>query len=259
MAFPFDTKTGPQRSTLPQLPRPHKEPTGRGMIVKLEKIAGLTPAGILDTPFTFQVPPINTFPINRSYPQTMYDTIAGEQRMRPGIVQLPTVSYDTMFTEDPYAWTLLHGDGFLPNPIRMLAQLAKIGENQAYFWLTARTPTFYNGYDVNWVAALTDLNSEIRDGEPEARYVTVGFTRFKESALSTRTVGGSSTKSAGLPVSLRADQLPAGRTTLRDLSVYYYGNSGDWKRIAKANNLDQPASVDLRPLGHRKIVVPKKA
>ena len=88
-----------QDPTLPDLPRPHRETLGRGLVVRLERIPDLTPAGLLEDPFVFQVAPLNSFPINRSYPQSVYDTIGKEQRSRPGVTQLRTISYDTIFCE----------------------------------------------------------------------------------------------------------------------------------------------------------------
>jgi hypothetical protein len=254
------SENGQWNRKLPTLPRPHKEPVGKGMIVRMERIAGVTDAGLLVEPFTFQVPPLNTFPINRSYPQSTYDTVALEQRSRKGVRQLDTITFDTLFCQDPWEWTLLHGDGFVPNPLDMIAKLDRIGKAGTQFWLTARTPTFYSGYDVNMAASLISLNSEIREGEPDARYVNVGFLEFRDSSLKARQLPGTGGRNKNLPVSLRADQLPADRNTLYELATYYYGAASEWRRIAKANSLTaKNPSGDLRSLGHRKIVVPRKA
>lgn len=244
--------------TIPNLPRPvHREPVGKGMVVKMERIVGVTRGGVLETPFTFQVPPLNTFPINRSYPKNTYDTVGREQRIRAGVTQLRSVSYDTLFCDDPWAWTLLHGDGYVPDPLEMLRTLEAIGEAQEPFWLTARNATFRTGYDVNWAAYLTSVNSEIRDGEPDARYLSVAFTEFRDSSLKTRSLPGSG-RSANLPVTRRADQLPANRNTLYELATFYYGSASEWRRIAKANNIKRPPSADLRVLGTKKVTIPRK-
>lgn len=254
------SENGQWNRKLPTLPRPHKEAVGTGMIVKLEKIAGLTAEGLLEDPFTFQCSPINTFPINRSYPQTTYDTVALEQRSRRGVLQLDTITFDSLFCQDPWPWTLLHGDGYVPNPLDMLAKLDRLGKAGTYFWLTARTPAYYSGYDVNMAAALTSMNSEIREGEPDARYVTVSFLEYRDSSLKARQLPGTGGRSKNLPVSLRADQLPADRNSMYELATFYYGSASEWRRIAKANSLTKTApSTDLRPLGHRKITVPRKA
>jgi hypothetical protein len=249
-----------QNPTLPRLPRPHREPKlSGGLVVRLERIVGVTSAGVLDDPFVFQVPPINVFPINRSYPKPTYDTVGNVQMGRKGVVQLRTISYQTLFCDDPWNWTLLHADGYVPDPLAMLEELDEIGRAQEPFWLTARNPRFRDGYDVNWAAWLTDLNSEIRDGEPDARYVTVGFTEFRDASLKTRQLPGGGGRAARLPVTLRADQLPSNRNTLYELATFYYGTASEWRRIAKANGLTKRnPSSDLRGLGHRKITVPRR-
>jgi hypothetical protein len=244
---------------IPRLPRPHGEVTGKGLIVRLERIVGVTKAGVLNEPFTFQVPPLNVFPINRSYPKNSWDTIGHEQRSREGVVQLQTISYDTVFTDDPWEWTLLHGNGYIPDPLAMLRVLDNLGRSQQPFWLTARNPTFRSGYDVNMAAHLVNLNSEIRDGEPDARYISVGFQEFRDSSLQTRSLPGGGGRSAKLPVKLRADQIPVGRQTLYALATFYYGSASEWRRIAKANALKVNPSHDLRKLGTRKITIPRKA
>jgi hypothetical protein len=128
--------------TFPLRRRTHGEPHHHGLIVKMERLEGYTPPGILTADFHFQVPPLDSFPINRSYPKQTYDTIALEQRIRPGVVQLKTISYDTVFTDDPWDWTLLHGDGYHPDPLADARRVStEIGRRRP-FWLTARNPTF---------------------------------------------------------------------------------------------------------------------
>lgn len=248
-----------QDPTLPALPRPHRESFARGLVVRLERIPELTPQGLLGEPFVFQVAPLNTFSINRSYPQVTYDTIAREQQSRPGVRQLRSISYDSLFCADPWHWTLLHGDGYVPNPRDMLSRLEALGERSAYFWLTVRNPARYSGYDANWAATLTDLNSSIHEGEPDDLYVTVGFQEYRDASLKTRALPGSGSRNSNLPVRLRASQLPANRNTLYELAVFYYGSASEWRRIARANNLTSVnPSRDLRSLGARKITVPRK-
>lgn len=248
-----------QDPTIPDLPRPHREPTARGLLVRLERIPDVTPKGLLEDPFVFQVAPLNSFPVNRSYPQSTYDTVGRVQMARPGVRQLRTISYDTIFCADPWNWTMLHGDGFTPNPRDMLFRLENLGEAGAYFWITVRNPQRYSGYDVNWAAALTDLNSTIHDGEPDDLYMTVGFTEYRDASLKARSLPGTGGRNSRLPVTLQANQLPAARNTLYELATFYYGAAAEWRRIAKANNLTSTnPSADLTKLGRRKITVPRK-
>jgi hypothetical protein len=248
-----------QDATIPDLPRPHREQYTRGLVVRLERIPDVTPQGFLDDPFVFQVAPLNTFGISRSYPQNTYDTVARVQRSRPGVRQLRSISYDTLFCADPWSWTMLHGDGYTPNPRDMLFHLESLAEQNAYFWLTVRNPARYAGFDVNWAAAIVDLNSSIHEGEPDDLYMTIGFQEYRDASLKTRTLPGAGSRNSKLPVRLQANQLPANRNTLYELATFYYGQASEWRRIARANNLTNTnPSADLTKLGHRKITVPRK-
>lgn len=243
--------------TLPTLPRPHAEPTGEGLVVQLEFIAGLTDAKLSSIlPFVFQVPPMNIFPINRSYPHNEYDTVAGEQRSRPGSIQLQTYQWDTLFTDQPYTWTLLHGDGFLPDPLSMLARLDEVGNAQTPVLLSARHH-YLDAFEVYTAATLRSVNSEEHDGEPDARYVTVAFSEYKGTSINTNRLGGGS-RNAHLPLTLVAKNIPVGRETLYALSTYYYGSVSLWRRIAKANGLTIAPSVNLHTLGNRKLTIPRQ-
>src|SRR5437868_6434521 len=109
-----------QRRRLPKLPKPHPEPKGLGLQVTLKTIPGLTSKKVERfLPFYFQVPPIDTFPVNRSYPHTDYDPIGdpvdgiARQRSKPGSIQLMQVTWRTLFTADLASWTMLHKEGFV--------------------------------------------------------------------------------------------------------------------------------------------------
>lgn len=249
----------PRGSTSPSVPAPPAEAIAHGLIVKLTRVEGLTPKGILTQPFVFQAAPLGTLPISRSYSQTTYDTVGGKQQARPGVVQLRSTTFQTIFTDDPWDWTQLHGSGFVPDPIQMLQTLEDIGEANAYFKLTVRNPAMRDRNDISWLAALTGLNSEERDGEPDARYVTVDFLEYRKTSITTKKRPGGGSRSSKLPVKLTCKNLPASRNTLRELAVYYYGAASEWRRIAKANKLKVAPTYDLHKLGSRKITIPKRS
>lgn len=245
---------------LPQLPRPHREPTGLGTIVKLAAVPGVTLRTKLRfLPFTFQAGPIDTLPINRSYPQTVWDSIDRKQQSRPGVTQLVTINFRTVFTDFKWDWTMLHGDGYVPNPLDMLYRLEQLGEDGAYFRLTIRNPAWRSQYDVNMVAALTSLNSEEVPGEIDARYATVEFTQHRtgENEVKTDRQGGGS-RNSKLPTTLQCNRLPASRNTMYELAAFYYGAQTGWRLIAKANSITRDPDYDLRQLGSRKITIPKQ-
>src|SRR6476469_5378481 len=67
-----------------------------GMRVVLSAVPGLTKKGLLDdTPFYFQVPPLDSVSIGYAADHTEYTTIAGETLSRPGALALRVVSFQT--------------------------------------------------------------------------------------------------------------------------------------------------------------------
>lgn len=252
------------RKRLPTLPKPDPEPSGWGLRVTLKTIPGLTSKKVARfLPFTFQVPPVDSFPINRSYPHTDYDPVGdsdgiARQRSKPGSIQLMDVSWRTMFTWDLATWTLLHGDGYTPNPLEMLEKLDQVGQSMRPIQLSARHPKLWERYEVNMPATLRSLNSDESPGEWDTRYVTIQFTEYRAEGLSTSTVGKSA-RNSRLPVSLASNTLPATKNTLAELAKIYYGRPENWSLIAKYNGLHVGANFDLRDLpGNPKITIPKK-
>lgn len=246
---------------LPKLPTPHAEPRGFGTLVRLEVIPGLTRQDSKKfLPFTFQAPPIDTLSINRSYPQTVWDGLDKKQQSAPGVTQLKIVSFRTIFTDYQWVWTLLHGDGYNPNPLEMIDRLEKLGERAVYFRLLIRNPKYRATYDVNMAAALTNFNTEEVGGEIDARYATVEFTQKRHNSIETKREGGG-TKNLKLPATVQCNQLPASRNTLYELAQFYYGASSKWRLIAQANGLLAESGApdfDLRQLGTRKLKIPRQ-
>lgn len=245
----------------------HTDAEGRGLIVRLERRQGLTDPTVLGRPFVFQVPPLDSLPINRSFPHTDYDTVNADQRSRPGSAQLKSVSFRTFFTEDIARWTLLHGSGFRPDPIRMLDELEDIGLAKTPFWLTVRNQRRGSRFDIAMLATLRDVNSEEVHGEPDTRYVTVAFSEYRPTMVGARRrVGGRGSgwvpsenpRGSRLPVSVLTSNLPEGGNTLFDLARIYYGDPTEWRRIASANGLTIPPSYDLNLLTNRKLLLPRR-
>lgn len=260
-------------AAVPHLPRPHEEPSGQGIHVVVGAVKNITPVA-LDRllPFAFQVPPLNNFPINRSYPWQDYDPLEGGQRSRRGSKQLNTYSWRTLFTADPWGWTLLHGDGFTPNPLEMLARLDRIATLSNQYgvpvYLTARNPKLWSRFEINTPATIRSLNSEEVEGEPDTRYVDIQMTEWRDTSLQSKRMGGGSGRNARLPVTLIARDLPPTKNTLYELAKNYYGQPSAWKVIAKANGLMDAGSensqritpsFDLRKLGSRKLTIPRRS
>jgi hypothetical protein len=276
--------------TVPPGVAPWQYQRGLGMAIKLSFIGGLTAPSLREIlPITFQTSPINNFPVNRSYPATKYDTVIGQQYSRPGVTQLETYAWETIFTDIKYHWQLLHGGSYVPQPLVMLEKLDAVGRKKTPILLTARNPLLRSAYDVNTPALLESLNSEMREGEVDAYYVSVAFTEFREPKYATkqkskaptkkkttkpRTGGGprgsggwvqvdpkaTTAHGRGSPPTHRvvANRLRKGHDTLYSLGAYFYGAPEEWRRIAQANHLTIAPSKSLRTLGARVLTIPTR-
>lgn len=242
------------------------EPHGRGQRVVMQRIPGLTAPGVLERPFMFQCPPLTEFPVQDGWDYVDFDTVGAGYRSRPGSSQLQQVQFDTLFVDDPSL-------PFVVNratpciPIEMVAELRQIGDARSPFQLVAGQPTLWGvHYDVNIAATMRSLRSAERDGEPDARYVSVSFTEFggvTAAAISEQVFSVGRSGDSSIVATLDVAKLAAG-TTLRDLSQRYYGTATLWTVIGKASGISAPGGVPLRQYfaGRHtppKIVVPSPA
>jgi hypothetical protein len=263
---------------------------GAGTLVKLEPISGVTSRKHMPGPFTFQVSPTDTLPIPRSWPWQDYDTIGAGQRSRPGSRQLRTVAFDSLFIADTPWWSFLTpdlvggaptpgvrgaetdaefalrvrsealnakyglGNRKVPDPLKMIAALEKLGNNYQVFTLTIRQPNELAGYDVNMWATLRNFDTRKVAGEPFTRYFSITFVEYRPTKIEREQIGH-----PHLPLTVVAGKLPPGRDTLHELAKFYYGSPSQWRRIAAASHLKVGPSYDLNKLGTKRIVVPKPA
>lgn len=261
---PGDTDLNP--TVIP--PPGDPSPRGRGKHVVLDSYGGLTDASVEKwLPFTFQVPPLENFPINRSFPHTDYETIEAGQRSRPGAVQLQQITLRTFFTSDIPRFALLHGPDYKPDPMFMLEKLEFIGEAQTPIFLSARNTWMGSRFDYAGPVTLRSLNSEEVHGEPDTRYVTLEFSEWKPTSISVRRVGGpgsdwvpsSHPRGSSRTVSVLTGRLDPSADTLHKLAQQFYGDPSEWRRIAQANGLAVPPSYDLNLLSpSRKLLLPRR-
>jgi hypothetical protein len=251
MAFPTTETLGNFGIKVPR-PKAQKapaEPHGQGQRVVLQRIPGLTARGILERPFLFQCPPLNEFPVQYGWDFIDFDTVGAGYRTRPGSSQLTSVSFDTLFVDEPVYAHFAINKSVPANPIELVAELRAIGDAKTPFQVVAGQPELWGvSYDVNMAATMRSLRSSEQAGERDARYVSVSFTEFPgvtPAAIAASVFqAGKQTDNSAVAV-LDVNQLGAG-TTLRDLSQRYYGTTTLWTVIGKASGIKVAASVDLR-------------
>jgi hypothetical protein len=228
-------------------PKAVPEPHGRGLRVVMQRLP-VTAPGVLAQPFMFQVAPLDEYARQYGWDFTDYDTVASGYHTRPGSRQLATISFDSLFVDDDYAFVINKQRPF--NPVALADELRAIGDAQTPFQLLAGQPNLWGVYyDTNMAATMRSLRVSEKHGEPDARYFTIGFTEFRglpASQLDAGLLGDLSRSGNRLLAVLSIPELTARTATLRLISKKYYGTTSLWSAIAKASGLAAPGSVNLR-------------
>ena len=108
--------------------RPPPTPDHEGLRVILKRMPGYTPKDLLQQFFYFQVPPLENFKHAHGHDQQSYETLRGEFS-RPGGRRLITIQFTTMVLDWTPEWSLLHGEGYQPEPIDITRNLIKLCES----------------------------------------------------------------------------------------------------------------------------------
>lgn len=227
-----------------------------GLRVTLVPEPGLTPKGLLDPPFRFQVPPLEEFTIQRTYEHSEWTTIRGNTHSRPGALALATVQFQSLFVDWDPTWAVVHMNR--PNPLALVDQLTDLQLHGRPFRLVVGSPAMW-GFrpHLNMLATLRTLGSTEKAGEPDTQYADVQFSEYREPRRVSRRKLGSK-RGDPAPIRGRAKpKLPAvvevwpdgqaqvpGRTwvdtqpvTLHELAKWFYSAAGLWTLIARANGL----------------------
>lgn len=248
----------------------HKNP---GTRITLRKHASLTKKGLLDHAFQFPAPPLDEFTRNLVYNWNDYDTIGQGQFSRPSSMQLQTIQFTSIIVADEdgyvYPWAFYNPQNTRGwDTAEVVRELGSILRSATPFYLIAEEARFKANtsgsaqgisYDfgttplIRMLATLRTVTSTDRAGEPDARYVTVGFTEFRSADAEQRSAGGagagsgSGTNSAGkggpgsskLPTTIGLKAFKDGpkppASDLAGLATFYYGSASQWTQIKGAN------------------------
>ena len=245
----------------------------RGLQVSLHRIAGVTKEGVLDAPFYFQVPPMESFSKEVNHSHSDYDTLRAGQFSRSGGPQLRTVTFQTMFIDYNPQWANWpdRGDrGQVAPPARRqnygLADFDQAERDEIFnvvlitrtlellvktgtpFRLRAWSPSLWQRYDSNMPATLRSLRIEEKAGEIDARYVDVSFTEWRRLAIPRKQFGkkrktggtGESGRGASERTPTKVDVWPDGSG--RDITTHehiFRGDADPFVRRASASRLCQ--------------------
>lgn len=201
--------------------------TGRGLRICLSRCEG-TSRKVLQQPYYFQVPPLETFSTQHGFNFTDYETVSKGQFSRTMSRQLRTVEFQTMFVDQDWFFVLFKHKHTGPDPQKLSAQLVHILNTGTPFNLLIGNTVLWDEYDVKMKATLRTLTVEERAGEVDARYVNVTFTEHRDLEIQ------KDGKGEALPQTYKVQE----GDTLRSLAKQFYGEGNAWRVIAKANDLN---------------------
>jgi hypothetical protein len=239
--------------------RPATKPRGQGLRVIMRKSKQHTARHLLDHPFIFQVPPLESFSWSQDYGWEDYTTIEKGTFSRPSAQGLRQISFDTMFVDYDAEFTIVHpvehwvkrkGKKFSdlprnptpprvdptkfgrrkvvwrPDPLKLSRELRHIMNSGTPFWLEVHQQHLWGRHDLEMMATLRSLSVEERAGEIDSRYISVSYVEWREPEVKKKKKGSK------FPLRHKVRR----GDTLKSLSKKYYGGYGGWKSIKKAND-----------------------
>lgn len=267
-------------------------------MITLTAMPGLTVdvhgRALLEVPFVFQCPPLDSHRVQHAFTFGNYDTIEDGQFTRRGSRQLDTWQFDTLAmylgnadptTEDSNSqkpsWVpfpTMDGPNYQP-PQWYVDQLKLVHDAGAPFRYRAAFLNAPEGTVHRTPAILTGFAENHRGGEGDAIYMeAVTFSEWRNPSVTSNGAPVRSPKQLPSSVTLRRNDLgtttgaytsagqrvPAsGNVTLGALAKYFYGDPSIWRVIATANGIKSPtANSALTKLGpftsksHNMVAIP---
>lgn len=223
-----------------------------GTRVTLTELPGYTQKGLLTEQFQFPAPPLDQFQRTLAANWGDYQTIAAGQYSRPGGMNLQQIQFDTILVADDYPWLFYNSlKTRLMDEDEMARELGRILRAETPFKLAVDEVQYdadpsgtaagvnYSFLSVlNMNATLRTVVDTKRSGEPDAVYVTVGFSEHRIAGADERKLGGPSSSKGGQNSRSLPEQLSfasAKGKSLNDLATAYYGSASMWKFILNMN------------------------
>jgi hypothetical protein len=224
-------------------------PRGRGLAVRLSRVAGLTKPGLLESPFHFQIAPLDAFRRSGTAEWSDFQTLGGPAS-RPGQQALEEFAFRSMFVDYDPEWAAYHfGTSMfrqlptlLPpaapvDPLGWLADLREIRDALTPVALLVGEPRVWGAWHVkNAAVTLRGLAEEY--SEADSVNIDLTFTEYRQTRLGTKTM----TK---YPATVAVDDTGKAKwtdgtgahsinnATLQKLAQTFYGSPSKWKTITR--------------------------
>jgi hypothetical protein len=227
---------------------------GRGVIVALSRIPGLTKPPILERPLYFQCPPTESIGPTMTWTWNDYPTLGIGMHSNPGYRTLATLTISSLvvdtqevFGVGPGRWRA--GPQFAlasleQDLIRTMQRIRVVGDGMTPFALQYGQPKLWGTWDYLHAVTLREFHPEERAGEMDARYFTMTVTEYPD-APNLRPVtaplppgqGHRGGQRPGILAVLNSATLPEGKRTLAGLAKAYYKAPSKWRIIGTASHL----------------------
>jgi LysM repeat protein len=194
-------------------------------MVRLARIAGLTPKNRLTSTFVFQTPPLDEAGWSGSADHAEWDAINHRRYSNFTVSGLRTVTVTTMLV-DYKAWFHHTQPPAIHDQIEELRQLMDRG---VVFRLRVSNRKLWDVDDVNMAATIRSMSVSERGGENDARYVTLEMSEFRETEMAKQARRSKAEDDDTIDIK---DGM-----TLWNLSVKYTRRGSDWKKLAKLNGI----------------------
>ena len=256
---------------------------GRGTMVVLARIPGLTKPPILQRPLYLQCPALDSIGPQMSWTWNDYATLGIGMHSNPGYRTLATLTISSLVVDTTEVFGV--GPRWRAGPhfaitdleqdlIATMQRIRVIGDGMTPFALQYGQPRLWGRWEYVKAVTLREFHWEERAGEMDARYFTLSVTEYPD-APNIRPVRGPNVPGQGhrggqVPgrlATLNSATLPAGKRTLAGLAKAYYKAPSKWRLIAKASHLlrygvgSNTNLRDHKKIGRahppRKIIIPK--
>jgi hypothetical protein len=197
---------------------------GEGLLARFAPLAGVTPATVMRSPFWLPAL-LGTLVVNDTASFTDYDTVSSGQYSQPAAGDLSarqqrTLSADTLTVDFDYGWLVAGGQD--PQALRDTLDRILWGRRAVELMVTWR-PSAGEPPVIHMDCTLRTLSREVRPGERDARYMTLGITEWRSATTARR----GSTQQTRFPTT----RALTATDTLHSLAYLYYRDYAKWRQI----------------------------
>lgn len=221
-----------------------------GLLCRLQRISGVTGAERLPKAFYFQAPPLDELSWSLTADHNEWDGLDHKRYSRFSSSSLKSLSFTTLLLDNQQWYH--HTEP--PDIHEQIEELEGLLEGGDAFQLRIYNRQLWTADEVNMSATLRGLQVSERGGEIDGRYITVEFSRWRETEMAKQRRAASKKKET------TAVTITKGMT-LWKLAVKHYGSGSQWAGIRDANAMSGVRAHDdltawAKKRGRKNLTIP---